>query len=416
MGGLKKRRVVVTGIGVVAPNGFSITKFWSSLLKGESAVNVIQAFDLRELQEVNLAAEVLSFNPADFIPRNLVRKLDRFAQFGVAASRIALDDAGLDLASNDNKQIGVSIGSGLGGILFHEEQIERLINGDPDKVSAASVPRISPNSVSSYVAIVFGLRGTNLAISTACSSGANAIGVARDLIRYGKLEIVIAGGVEAPISKTTFSAYAALRVLAKRTQNPQKACRPFDKTRDGFVLGEGGGIVILESLEHATQRGEKIYAEVAGFSSSCGAYHMVTPDPSGADAASAMIAALEDAELSSSSIGYINAHGTGTIANDLAETKAVKMVFGSYAKRIPISSTKAVTGHLIGAAGAVECIVSILALRHQIIPPTANYEHIDAECDLDYVPSARSAKLHAAMSNSFGFGSNNAVLVLTQVN
>ena len=408
---MEKRRIVITGIGVVAPNGIGKEEFWSSLAAGNPAIGSIRAFDAEEF-EVKISAEVRSFDPLEFIPHGFARKMDRFSQFGYAAAKMALNDSGIQGGANNGSQVGVCIGSGLGGLLFHEEQIERLGRNGPNSVLAGSVPKISPNSVSSYIAIGFGLRGPNLAVSTACSSGANAIGVARDWIRSNRANVVIAGGVEAPITRTTFSAYSALKVLSKERDNPRKACRPFDKNRDGFVLGEGGGIVVMESLEYAIQRSAKIYAEVIGFSSNCGAYHMVTPDPSGNDAASAMADALKDADLQPEDIDYINAHGTGTTANDLAETRAIKMVFGSHAMSVPISSVKAVTGHAIGAAGAIECIASILSLHHQVVPPTANYEHHDPECDLDHVLVSRPAELHTVMSNSFGFGSNNAVLIL----
>ncbi len=411
----ERKRVVITGIGVVAPNGVRIGDFWSSLVQGISAVDKIRTFEVEDL-DVQIAAEISSFEPSEFIPKELLRKMDRFAQLGFAAAKIACDDAAITNHTNhrndDRDRVGVCIGSGLGGILFHEVQIERLIREGPSRVMASSIPRISPNSVASYIAIGFGFKGPNLAISTACSSGAHAIGTARDLIRLEKADVVVAGGVEAPVTPTTFSAYSALGVLSKKNEDPKRACRPFDRDRDGFVLAEGAGVLVLEDYEHAKKRGAEIYAEVVGFASNCGAYHMVTPEPNGDDAASAMQAALQDASLEPKDIDYINAHGTGTIANDIAETKAIKKVFGPYANKIPISSIKGVTGHTIGAAGAIECIASVLAIVRGVIPQTTNYKSSDPECDLDYVPISRGQETRIVMSNSFGFGSNNAVIIL----
>lgn len=409
----KKRQVVITGMGVLAPNGKSLEEFWNACLKGQSGVDYLKSFDTADF-EIKIAAEVKDFDPAQYLLPGIYRKIDRFAQLGVAATKMALDDAGLKASPENEAGIGVMIGTGLGGILFHEEQIIEVIkNGGPAKIMASSVPRISPNSVSAYIAMAFGVKGPNMAISTACSSGANAIGQALMLLRSGTLDCCITGGVEAPLTPVTVAAYQALRCLSLKNGIPSKASRPFDKERDGFVMGEGAGILVLETLEHAEKRKAHIYAELAGYGTDCGAYNMVAPQPDGLDAARAIELALKDAEISTDAIDYINAHGTGTPYNDAAETKAIKQVFAKRAYEIPVSSTKSMIGHTVGAAGAIEAIVSVLSLQHQEIHPTINLENPDPDCDLDYVPhKSRKAEVRTIMSNSFGFGSNNAVLIL----
>jgi len=326
-----------------------------------------------------------------------------------------VEDASLKVDSSNESRVGVVIGSGLGGILFHEEQIEALLReGGPSHVMASAVPRISPNAVSSYIAIALKTKGPNYVVSTACSSGANAIGWAMQMIRSGVVDVCITGGVEAPITPTTLAAYQNLRCLSTKNHSPKEASTPFDKTRDGFVLGEGAGILILESLEHSEKRKVKIYAELIGYGSNCGAYNMVAPQPDGLDAARAMKEALKDAEVSPDQVDYINAHGTGTPYNDLAETRAIKEVFDRKAYQIPISSTKSLIGHTIGAAGAIEAVVSVLTIQQGEIHPTMNLKTPDPECDLDYVPNqSRKAKVRTVMSNSFGFGSNNAVVIIS---
>lgn len=410
------KRIVVTGMGVLAPNGKTLEEFWQANVTGKSGIDYLSAFDTKDF-EVKIGGEVKDFDPAQYLLPGIYRKIDRFAQLGVSGTKLALDDAGLAISSEMESQIGVVIGSGLGGNLFHEEQIlNYLKKGGPSKVMASSVPRISPNSVSSYIAIAFKAKGPNYAVSTACSSGANALGQALLLLRSGLCDACIAGGVEAPLTPVTLAAYQALRCLSLKNTSPQEASSPFDKTRDGFVLGEGAGILILETLEQAEKRKARIYAELKGYGTSCGAYNMVAPEPEGMDAAQAMENALKDAQISKEDVDYINAHGTGTPYNDLAETKAIKRVFGERAYKIPVSSTKSMIGHTIGAAGAIEAIISVLSLQHQEIPPTINLKTPDPECDLDYVPNqARRAKLNRVMSHSFGFGSNNAVLVFQKV-
>lgn len=406
------QHVVVTGMGVLAPNGKTLPEFWNACIQGRSGIDHIQAFDTKEF-EVKIAGEVKDFDPAAYVLPAIHRKVDRFAQFGVCAAQMAIDDAQLKIEKDDEFRVGVVIGSGLGGMIFHEEQVIRVIQeGGPSRIMASSVPRISPNSVSAYIAIAFQAKGPNYVVSTACSSGANAIGQAAALLRKGAIDVCITGGVEAPITPVTVAAYQALHALSRRNEPPQKASCPFNKDRDGFVIGEGAGILILETLEHAQKRRAKIYAEVCGYGTNCGAYNMVAPQPDGLDAAQAMKSALEDAGLKVSYIDYINAHGTSTLYNDAAETKAIKEVFGERSKKIPVSSTKSMTGHTIGAAGAIEAIASVLTLQNQEIHPTINLNAPDPECDLDYVPNkSRKEKVNTVMSNSFGFGSNNAVLV-----
>lgn len=407
-----KKQVVVTGMGILAPNGKTLSSFWNACVNGQSGIDYIKTFDASEF-DVKIAGEVKDFDPAIYVLPGIHRKIDRFAQFGVCATKMAIEDAQLKIDVNNEPRVAVVIGSGLGGMIFHEEQIIHVIKeGGPSRIMASSVPRISPNSVSAYIAIAFKAKGPNYVVSTACSSSANAIGQAMWLLRNGIVDICITGGVEAPITPVTVAAYQALQALSCHNDPPQKASRPFDKNRDGFVIGEGAGVLVLEALDHAQQRKARIYAELCGYGTNCGAYNMVAPQPDGLDAAQSMKNALRDANLSTKDIDYLNAHGTSTIYNDAAETNAIKEVFGNQAKRIPISSTKSMTGHTIGAAAAIEAIASVLTLHYQEIHPTINLETPDSECDLDYVPNkSRKQKVNVVMSNSFGFGSNNSVLI-----
>lgn len=413
----KRKRVVITGMGVLAPNGKTLDDFWKANINGVSGIDCIHSFDTQDF-EVKIGGEVRDFDPANYVLPGVHRKIDRFAQLGVCAAKMALDDSRLKIDSQNSERVGVIIGSGLGGILFHEEQVITVIReGGPSKIMASSVPRISPNSVASYIAIAFKAKGPNFAVSTACSSGANAIGNALVLLRAGMIDCCIAGGVEAPLTPVTLAAYQALHCLSRKNHSPSTASRPFDKDRDGFVLSEGAGVLILETLEHAEKRDARIYAELKGFGTNCGAYNMVAPQPDGLDAAKAIQFALEDANISIEEVDYINAHGTGTPYNDVAETKAIKEIFGNRAYKIPVSSTKSMIGHSIGASGAIETIVSVLAIQNKVIPPTINYENEDQECDLDYVPNkSRAADVDVVVSNSFGFGSNNVSLVLAEHN
>lgn len=409
-----KKRVVVTGIGTITPIGIGVNNYWEASLRGDCGTDDITLFDASNYQ-TKIAAEVKGFNPSDFMLPEVYRKIDRFAQFGVAAARMALDDAGLENQYDKaNNNIPVIIGSGLGGSLFHEDQIFQLIeNRDPKKVLASSVPRITPNAVSAYIAIQNKFRGTNITISTACSSGGNAIAFAAKFIEDGNASFAITGGVECPISPFTYAAYQSLRVLSKGLLGKKSSPRPFDKKRDGFVLGEGAGILILEELEKAKKRGAKIYAELVGYASNCGCYHMAAPNPSGEDAAIVMKQALAHRGISPHQVDFISAHGTATQANDICEAKAINLVFGD--KKPFVSSTKSQIGHTIGAAGAIGAIAAILSVKNGIIPPNINCEEIDENCNINIVQKTKAADTKYALATSFGFGSNNSVLAFQQL-
>ena len=408
---MNKRRVVITGLGVVAPNGIGKDEFWQANLKGVSGVDTVSDFDV-SLFNSHIAAKVKGFNPLDFIPRQIAKRTDRFVHLGLASCKLALEDADFNLDKEDRERIGVIIGSGLGGVLFHEEQILAGYEKGVHRLNPLCIPRISPNAVSSHIAIYYKILGPNMVISVACSSGAIAVGESFRKVQRGEIEVCITGGTEAPLTQFTFGAYDALRVLSSRNDSPSEASRPFDRERDGFVLGEGAAVLILEELEHALRRGVHIYAEIIGYACNSGAYNMVIPKPDASDATKVIVKALKDANVKPNQIDYINAHGTSTIQNDKIETKAIKKSFGSYAYKIPISSTKSMIGHTIGAAGAIEAVVCSLIIENQIIPPTINYCHKDPDCDLDYTPDKpRTTKIKTVLSNSFGFGSNNACLV-----
>ncbi len=408
-----KNRVVVTGIGVVSPIGIGVDEFWRASIAGQSGVAEVTLFDAQNYA-TKIAAEVKNFNAADFMLPEVYRKTDRFAQFGVAAAKMAYEDSKLEQAYDPQKnRIPVIIGSGLGGSLFHEEQIFQLIGTrEPKKVLSSSVPRIAPNAVSAFIAMQYKFRGPNLTISTACSSGGNAIALAAHQIENGLADIAITGGVECPISPFTYAAYLSLRVLSKGLLGASKASRPFDKKRDGFVLGEGAGVLILENYDTAIARNARIYAFLKGAGSNCGAYHMAAPDPSGEDAAAAMREALAHANIRPEEVNYINAHGTATQANDVCESKAIDMIFGTASLRPFVSSTKSQIGHTIGAAGALGAISAILALKNNIIPPNINCDELDPQCNINVAQeTAVPTPVTNAISNSFGFGSNNVTLV-----
>jgi 3-oxoacyl-[acyl-carrier-protein] synthase II len=408
------RRVVVTGLGVVAPNGIGAPAFWQATLEGRSGITAITVFDA-SMYESRVAGEVKGLDPLAFLPPQVARKVDRFVHLGLGAATEALKDSGLDLAREDRTRIGCILGSGLGGMMFHEEQILVGYEKGVHRLNPLCVPRISPNAVASHVAIQFGLQGPNLVISTACASGTHGVGESFRKVQHGEADAMVTGGAEAPLSQFNFGAYAAMKVLSRRNDVPEKASRPFDRDRDGFVLSEGAASLILEELEHARRRGAHVYAELVGYSTTSGAHHMVIPDPTGSDAALAMRLALADAAVAPADVGYINAHGTSTHANDVAETRAIKEVFGGLALRVPISATKSVTGHSLGAAGAIEAAACCLTLDRCVIHPTANLENPDPECDLDYVPlTAREARVGVVLSNSFGFGNANACLVFSR--
>lgn len=407
-----KRRVVITGVGVVAPNGIGKQEFWQANISGVSGVEKITAFDVSNLDS-KIYAPVKDFSHLNYIPKEESRKVDRFVHLGLASTKMALDDSGLDLEKVDLDRFGVIIGSGLGGSLFHEEQMLAAYEKGSHRLNARCVPRISPNAVASHIAIQYGLLGPNMVISNACASGTYALGQAFRSIQNNDMDSCISGGAEAPLSEFNFGAYCVLKVLSRRNDSPQEASRPFDKQRDGFVLGEGSAMLVLEELKYALKRNARIYAEIIGYGANSGAYHIVMPEPTGRDAVKAMCSALKDAGLKPQDIDYINAHGTSTTLNDKAETLAIKEVFGDYAYKIPVSSTKSMIGHSLGAAGAIEAVVSALTIENNLIPPTINYKYPDPDCDLDYVPNqARQAKVNTALSNSFGFGNCNACLIL----
>jgi len=405
------RRVVATGLGVVAPNGIGIETFWENLVNGVSGIDRITRFDAGR-HDTKIAAEVKGFDPLLYMEKKEVKKMDRFIQYALAGAIMAVDDAQLTVKDVERSRIGVLIGTGMGGIPALEETHKTLLEKGPGRISPFFIPSIITNLASGHIAIRFGLRGPNSCVSTACASGNHAIGESFELIRRGMADVMFAGGTEAVISPLTIGGFGAMKALSTRNDAPQRASRPFDKGRDGFVMGEGAGVLILEDLDHALQRGAKIYAELKGYGMSADAYHMTAPEPEGAGAMASMMLALEAAGLQSEQVDYINAHGTSTQAGDASETRAIKKVFGDHAYRLAVSSIKSMTGHLLGAAGGVESVATVLTLHHGVIPPTINYDEPDPECDLDYVPNkARQTKVRVALNNSFGFGGTNATLV-----
>ncbi len=410
----RDNRVVVTGIGTVCPLGLDMATTWEGLIAGRSGIDYITLFDV-ELYETKFAGEVKGFDPTNYISRKEARRMDRFAQLSVAASLQAVEQSGMQINSTNQDNIAIIVGSGIGGLTTLYEQIKVLLEKGPDKVSPFLVPMMISDMGAAQVSITLGVKGLNLCTTSACSSSSDAIGVAYELIKRGDAQAALAGGSEAVINPVGIADFGALRALSTRNDEPQLASRPFDTERDGFVISEGACVLILESLDHARERGANILAEILAYGASGDAYHVTAPDEDGAGAAKAMQLALDKAGLAPSEIDYINAHGTSTQLNDKVETVAIKTVFGDHAYRIPISSTKSMTGHLIGAAGAVEAAACIMAIQHGIIPPTINLNHPDPECDLDYVPNvARQAKVTAALSNSFGFGGHNSVLILRE--
>ncbi len=409
---LMKKRVVVTGLGVISPVGNNVNDFWQALIEGRSGISRITQFDPAGFDS-QIAGEVKGFNPQDYMQPKEVKRTARFVHFAVAAAKQAVDSAKLDLAKEDLNRIGVLVGSGIGSIDTIEEQCRIYIEKGPSKLSPFLIPMLIVNEAAGNIAITLKLGGPNSCVATACASGAHAIGDAFRIIERDDARIMIAGGTESAIAHLGVGGFCALKALSRRNDEPQKASRPFDKDRDGFVIAEGAGIVVLEEFQHARKRNAPIYAEMVGYGMSADAFHITSPDTDGDGAARAMQMALCDAGLKPKNVSYINAHGTSTFLNDKIETLAIKKVFGSLAYKIPVSSTKSVTGHLLGAAGGVEFIASCLATKFDIIPPTINYETPDPECDLDYVPNvARKTKVEVAMSNSLGFGGHNATLIV----
>ena len=404
------RRVVVTGMGLVTPLDIGVSKTWGILCQGESGIGPITRFDASQYS-VRIAGEVKDFDPANFIEKKEIKKMDTFIHFAVAASQEAVDDAKLVVDSNNAERVGVYIGAGIGGLPAIEHYHKILLERGPDRVSPFFIPMVIINLASGQVAIRFGAKGPNACAVTACATGNHCIGDGFRLIQRGEADVMIVGGTESTICPTAVAGFAAAKALSRRNDEPEKASRPFDKDRDGFVIGEGAGVLVIEELEHARARGARIYAEIIGYAMNSDAFHITAPPEDGAGAVKCMENALKDGGVSKSSVGYINAHGTSTFA-DRVETQVIKEVFGKQAYSIPISSTKSMTGHLLGAAGGIEAVFSILALQHGIIPPTINLDDPDPECDLDYVPNqSRACSFDVAISNAFGFGGVNACLV-----
>ncbi|MFH1269479.1 MAG: beta-ketoacyl-ACP synthase II [Candidatus Omnitrophota bacterium] len=410
---MRGNRVVVTGLGVITPLGNDVQSFWGALKRSESGVGLITSFDASAFDS-RIAAEVKGFDAALYeIPPKDARRLEKFVQYAIASSCQALVDSGLELEKEDKHRIGVLIGSGIGGLHTIEEQTQIYLEKGPSRLSPFLIPMLIVNEAAGHVAIKFGLKGPNSCVATACASGSHAIGDAARIIERGDADVMICGGSESCIVATGVGGFCALRALSTRNDAPQKASRPFDLERDGFIIGEGCGLVVLESLEHARKRKAHIYAEICGYGMSCDGYHITAPDPSGEGAAAAMKEALKDAGLNPGDIDYINAHGTSTKLNDKIESLAINLALGVHAKKVMVSSTKSMTGHLLGAAGGVEFVACILAIKDGVVPPTINYEHPDPDCDLDYVPNtARETKVEVCLSNSLGFGGHNATLAL----
>ena len=404
------KRVVVTGLGAVTPVGHDVPAMWESLLAGRSGIGRIASFDPSNFDS-QIAGEVRDFDPTAYVSPKELKRTERFVQFAVGAAKQAMANAGLTIATEDPFRVGVVIGSGMGSLHMIEHQYQMLIAKGPKKLSPFMIPMMISNMAPGQVAIALGLKGPNYSTTSACASGAHGVGEAFRMVQQGEADAMLAGGAEACITPLAIGGFCALMALSRRNDEPTKASRPFDKRRDGFVIGEGAGVMVLEEMEHAKKRGARIYAELVGYGRTADAYHMTAPDPEGVGAAAAMTAALRDAKLNPQDVSYINAHGTSTELNDKIETLAIKRALGESARRVPVSSTKSMMGHLIGAAGAVEAIICCLAIAHGAIPPTINYEHPDPDCDLDYVPNqARQLSVSVALSNSLGFGGHNATV------
>lgn len=405
-------RVVITGMGALTPIGNDPGHFWNGLLEGRSGVGPIQRFDASEL-DTRFAGELKDFDPAAYMDPKEVRRADPFTQYALAAAKQAADESGLDFSEHGGERIGAIVGSGIGGTTTWEANHRTLIERGPSRVSPFFIPMMIADMASGQVSMRFGCRGSNFATVSACASGAHAIGEAFEMVRRGQLDAVLAGGSEAPITPLAMAGFCSMKALSSRNEDPSRASRPFDRERDGFVMGEGAAILVVESESHAKKRGATILAELAGYGSTADAHHITAPAPGGEGAARAMRQALDSAGESPEEVAYINAHGTSTPLNDKYETMAVHTVFGAHARRLAISSTKSMTGHLLGAAGAVELVACVFAVRSDVLPPTVNYEHPDPECDLDYVPNeARRGRVRLALSNSLGFGGHNVSLAV----
>ena len=406
-----KRRIVVTGVGIISPFGTGIEKNWKGITEGKSGIRYISRFDASTFP-VKIAGEVPDFNPEEYIEKKEVKKMDTFIHYALAASIMAVKDAGLEVTSENAERVGVYIGSGIGGLPAIEHWHTVLKEKGPGRVTPFFIPMVIINLASGQVSIQLGAKGPNSCAVTACATGNNSIGDAFKIIERGDADVMIAGGTESVITPLCVAGFSSMKALSTRNDAPEKASRPFDKNRDGFILGEGAGILVLEEMETAKKRGARIYAEIVGYGMTADAFHMTTPAPEGEGAMRCMNMALKSGEINYEDVDYINAHGTSTPVGDAAETMAIKRVFKGHAKSLAVSSTKSMTGHLLGAAGGIEAAITVLSIYHSIMPPTINYETPDPECDLDYVPnSAREKKIKVAMSNSFGFGGTNATLV-----
>ncbi len=406
-------RVVITGIGAITPVGIGKDNFWEALISGKNGIGKITRFDATDYG-AQVAGEVKDFEPADYIDKKESKRMDRYTQFAVATAKMAIEDSGLDLESEDKERIGTYVGTGIGGIETMHSQYEKLFAKGPSRISPFFIPMMIGNMAAGQISIAFGLRGPSSCVVTACATGSNCIGDAFRLIQHGQADVMVAGGTEASISQAAVAGFCSMKALCTdHNDDPEHASRPFDATRSGFVMGEGCGIVVLESLEHAEKRGAHIYAEIAGYGANSDAYHITSPAPHGEMQAKCMAMAIKDAGMTPADVDYVNAHGTSTHMNDLGETEAIKAVFGDHAKDISVSSIKSMTGHLLGAAGGVECIATALSVQNDIVPPTMNYENQDEGMDLDYVPNkAKKREVRAAISNSFGFGGHNACLLV----
>ncbi|MDL5053420.1 beta-ketoacyl-ACP synthase II [Oscillatoria laete-virens NRMC-F 0139] len=411
MTNLEKKRVVVTGLGAITPIGNNLAEYWQGLIGGRNGIGPITLFDAAR-HDCRIAGEVKGFDPHDYLDRKDAKRMDRFAQFAIAASKQALADAEFAINDLNAEQVGIIIGTGIGGLKVLEDQQEVYLTRGPDRCSPFMIPMMIANMAAGLTAIHTGAKGPNSCTVTACAAGSNAVGDAFRLVQNGYAQAMICGGTEAAVTPLSVAGFAAARALSTRNESPESACRPFDRDRDGFVMGEGAGILLIEELEHALSRNARIYAEIVGYGMTCDAYHMTAPVPGGAGAARAMQLALKDAGIAPDRIDYINAHGTSTPANDKTETAAIKSVLGESAQRVAVSSTKSMTGHLLGGSGGIEAVATAMAIANDQIPPTINLTNPDPECDLDYVANhSRSATLNVALSNSFGFGGHNVTLV-----
>jgi len=409
------RRVVVTGLGAVTPIGNDVKEYWEGLTSGRNGVAGITLFDPSR-HACRFAAEVKAFNPAGWLEPKEAKRWDRFCQFGVVAAKQAIGHAGLVIDGSNAQRVGVSIGSGVGGLLMMESQAHVLADRGPDRVSPFCVPMMIPNMATGLAAIALGAKGPSSAVATACAAGSNAIGDAFRLIQLGLADVMVCGGAESAITPLGVAGFSSAKALSFRNDDPTTASRPFDLERDGFVIGEGAGVIVLESLEHAQQRGASVLAEIVGYGTTCDAHHITAPSPGGVGGAEAMRLALTDARLAPDAVDYVNAHGTSTQANDSNETAAIKSALGDHAYRIPVSSTKSMTGHLLGGSGGIEAVAAILAMEHGLVPPTINYSNPDPACDLDVVPNqARDSTLNVVLSNSFGFGGHNVCLAFRRM-